>query len=63
MISSSYLVNSLFIYRKMGSRGQIVLPKDARDLLGWKVGDEIRLEVTKNFVKITRIFFPTEKKA
>ena len=43
----------MMIYRKIGPRGQIVLPKDARDSLGLKIGDEICIEVEKNVIKIS----------
>jgi AbrB family looped-hinge helix DNA binding protein len=41
------------MHRKIGPRGQIVLPKDARDFIGLKIGDEICIEVEKNAIKIS----------
>ncbi|HME51803.1 MAG TPA: AbrB/MazE/SpoVT family DNA-binding domain-containing protein [Candidatus Lokiarchaeia archaeon] len=52
MINQSYLVIIVIMHRKIGPRGQIVLPKDARDSLGLKIGDEICIEVEKNAIKI-----------
>jgi len=43
----------MIIHRKIGPRGQIVLPKDARDSLGLKIGDDICIEVEKNANKIS----------
>ncbi len=42
----------MIIQRKIGPRGQIVLPKDARDSLGLKVGDEICIEVDHDTIMI-----------
>jgi AbrB family looped-hinge helix DNA binding protein len=53
MISRSDQVKLLIIHRKIGPRGQIVLPKDARDSLGLKIGDEICIEVEDNAIKIS----------
>jgi AbrB family looped-hinge helix DNA binding protein len=53
MIFLSYLVIFMIMHRKIGPRGQIVLPKDARDSLGLKIGDEICIEVEKNSIKIS----------
>ena len=43
----------MIIHRKIGPRGQIVRPKDARDSLGLKIGDEICIEVEDNTIKIS----------
>ena len=43
----------MIMHRKIGPRGQIVLPKDARDSLWLKIGDEICIEVEKNAIKIS----------
>nr|MDO8086224.1 AbrB/MazE/SpoVT family DNA-binding domain-containing protein [Candidatus Sigynarchaeum springense] len=43
----------MIMHRKIGPRGQIVLPKDAREYLGLKVGDEICIEVEGNAIKIS----------
>ncbi|NMC05908.1 MAG: AbrB/MazE/SpoVT family DNA-binding domain-containing protein, partial [Candidatus Lokiarchaeota archaeon] len=40
------------IKRKLGPKGQIVLPKDIREMLGVTPGNEIILEVTGDEVKI-----------
>jgi AbrB family looped-hinge helix DNA binding protein len=40
------------VKRKLGPKGQIVLPKDIREMLGVKPGNEIILEVTGDEVKI-----------
>ncbi len=42
----------MIIKRKLGPKGQIVIPKDIRDLLGIKAGSEVTLEVTGNVIKI-----------
>ena len=40
------------VKRRLGPKGQIVLPKDIRDMLGVKPGNEVILEVTGDEVKI-----------
>jgi AbrB family looped-hinge helix DNA binding protein len=40
------------VKRRLGPKGQIVLPKDIREMLGVKPGNEIILEVTGDEVKI-----------
>ncbi|HMF33625.1 MAG TPA: AbrB/MazE/SpoVT family DNA-binding domain-containing protein [Candidatus Lokiarchaeia archaeon] len=42
----------MIIKRVLGPKGQIVIPRDVRDLLGLKPGSEVILEVTGNEVKI-----------
>ena len=42
----------MIIKRKLGPKGQIVLPKDVRMLLGVKPGEEIILEIIDNKVSL-----------
>lgn len=42
----------MIIKRKLGPKGQIVLPKDIRDMLGVKPGEDILIEVINDEIKI-----------
>ncbi|MEX2715149.1 MAG: AbrB/MazE/SpoVT family DNA-binding domain-containing protein [Candidatus Sigynarchaeota archaeon] len=53
MNSRSEQARNVIIHRKIGPRGQIILPKDAREYLGLKVGDEICIEIEGNAIKIS----------
>ena len=46
------LFHHMHVKRRLGPKGQIVLPKDIREMLGVKPGNEIILEVTGDEVKI-----------
>nr|MDO8084110.1 AbrB/MazE/SpoVT family DNA-binding domain-containing protein [Candidatus Sigynarchaeum springense] len=48
----------MIIKRIVGPKGQVVIPKDVRDLLGIAPGDEILIEVDGKSVKL----HPTSKK-
>ena len=61
----------MIIKRKLGPKGQIVIPKDIRDLLKIKPGSEIIIEINKNEIIIRpaeneddflKKFFTTSKK-
>jgi AbrB family looped-hinge helix DNA binding protein len=47
------------IKRRLGSKGQIVIPKVVRDFLGLESGDEVILEVKDREVFIRRGVDPT----
>jgi len=42
----------MIIKRKIGPKGQIIIPKDVRALLGVGPGDEISMEITGSDVKL-----------
>jgi AbrB family looped-hinge helix DNA binding protein len=42
----------MIIKRKLGPKGQVVLPKDIRTMLGLKPGSEIIIEIEGSEVKI-----------
>gem|GEM_PF-352272 len=46
------MVIHMQVKRRLGPKGQIVLPKDIREMLGVKPGSEVILEVTGDEVKI-----------
>jgi len=61
----------MMIRRKVGPKGQVVIPKDFRDLLKIKPGSEIIIEINKNEIIIRpaeneddflKRFFKTSKK-
>jgi len=41
----SYLIVGMIIRRKVGSKGQIVIPKIVRESLGIQPGDEVLMEI------------------
>lgn len=42
----------MIIKRKLGPKGQIVIPKDAREQLNIKPGSEVLIEVVNNEIRI-----------
>ncbi len=44
----------MIIKRQLGERGQLVIPKDIRELLGVRSGEEVVFEVINNEVKIKK---------
>ncbi len=50
----------MFVKRKVGPKGQIVIPKDAREFLGIKRGSNVVMEV-KEGVLIVRPQKPADK--
>jgi len=42
----------MIIRRKLGPKGQLLLPKDIRELLGVKPGEDIYIEVNNDEVRI-----------
>jgi len=50
----------MIIQRKIGPKGQVVIPKDIRNLLGLKEGSLINFEVIDNKVFINASWTPTE---
>ena len=42
----------MIIKRKLGPKGQVLLPKSIREYLGIKPGDEITIEIDNSEVKI-----------
>ena len=67
----SHKLKIMIIKRKVGPKGQVVIPKDIRDLLKIKPGSEIIIEIKKNEIIIRpaenedeflKKFFKTSKK-
>lgn len=50
----------MIIKQKLGPKGQLLLPKSIRELLGIKPGEEIFIEVLENEVKIRSAVKPDE---
>ncbi len=44
----------MMIKRQLGEKGQVVIPKDIRELLGVRSGEEVVFEVVHNEVKIKK---------
>ncbi|WP_406678098.1 AbrB/MazE/SpoVT family DNA-binding domain-containing protein [Neomoorella carbonis] len=40
---------------KLSSRGQVVIPKEIRQLLGWETGDHVAVEVQGDMVILRRL--------
>nr|WP_277998886.1 AbrB/MazE/SpoVT family DNA-binding domain-containing protein [Moorella sulfitireducens] len=40
---------------KLSSRGQVVIPKEIRELLGWETGDHLAVEVQGETVILRRL--------
>ncbi len=50
----------MIIKQKLGPKGQLLLPKSIRELLGIKPGEEVFIEVTENEVKFRSAMKPDE---
>ena len=50
----------MIIKRKLGPKGQLLLPKDVREFLGVKPGEEIFIEIEKDEVKIRPVMKPEQ---
>jgi len=50
----------MIIKQKLGPKGQLLIPKNIRELLGIKPGEEIFIEVLENEVKIRSAVKPDE---
>jgi AbrB family looped-hinge helix DNA binding protein len=51
-----YSGDIVIVESKVGSKGELFLTKDIRDLLGLKPGDTIFLEIKNNELVVRRIF-------
>jgi AbrB family looped-hinge helix DNA binding protein len=54
------LFKLMILKRKLGPKGQLLLPKTIREFLGIKPGDDILIEITENEVKIRSAVNPDQ---
>ncbi|OIQ55627.1 AbrB/MazE/SpoVT family DNA-binding domain-containing protein [Neomoorella thermoacetica] len=46
---------------KLSSRGQVVIPKEIRQLLAWEAGDHVAVEVKGDAVILRRLVLEAER--
>lgn len=47
-------LRNMIIRRQIGEKGQVVIPKDIRNMLGLRAGEEVVFEVMNNEVKLKK---------